>query len=104
MPRNPNKKQCTKPKCHNYAMRGRLLCRSHLDHELGPRGAGAPTGNPNALTDGFATLPLATWRRMLLQFVLKARPMILPTGCFMAGFYLKSKNVLIVFHIVAFHV
>jgi hypothetical protein len=59
MPRNPNKKQCTKPKCHNYAMRGRLMCRSHLDHELGPRGAGAPTGNLNALTDGFATLPLA---------------------------------------------
>jgi hypothetical protein len=58
MPRNPNKKQCTKPKCHNYAMRGRLMCRSHLDHELGPRGAGAPMGNLNALTDGFATLPL----------------------------------------------
>ncbi len=58
MPRNPHKKPCTQPKCRNYAMRGRLTCRSHLDHELGPRGAGAPIGNLNALTEGFTTLPL----------------------------------------------
>jgi hypothetical protein len=49
MPRNPDKKQCSKPNCHSFAMRGRDLCRSHLDPVLGPRGAGAPKGNLNAL-------------------------------------------------------
>jgi len=49
MPRNPNKKQCRKPNCHSFAMRGRDLCRSHLDPVLGPRGAGAPKGNLNSL-------------------------------------------------------
>jgi len=29
-------------------MRDSILCRSHRDHELGPRGAGAPYGNLNA--------------------------------------------------------
>jgi len=30
-------------------MRGRDLCRAHLDSELGPRGVGAPKGNLNSL-------------------------------------------------------
>ncbi|HSG18172.1 MAG TPA: hypothetical protein VLE70_17890 [Anaerolineae bacterium] len=33
-------------------MRGRVHCRPHLDHELGPRGAGAPRGNLNAFKTG----------------------------------------------------
>jgi hypothetical protein len=49
MPRNPDKKQCSKLNCRSYAMRGRDLCRSHLDPVLGPRGAGAPRGNLNSL-------------------------------------------------------
>jgi hypothetical protein len=39
-------------------MRGAEHCRSHRDHELGPRGAGAPKGNLNALKTGeYATMP-----------------------------------------------
>ena len=39
-------------------MRGAVHCRSHRDHELGPRGAGAPKGNLNALKTGkYATMP-----------------------------------------------
>ena len=52
MPRNPDKKQCARPNCHSFAMHRRHLCRSHLDPELGPRGAGAPKGNLNALKKG----------------------------------------------------
>lgn len=48
MPRNPNKRRCQQFGCHNWAMRDSTLCRSHRDHELGPRGAGAPYGNINA--------------------------------------------------------
>ena len=58
MPRNPNKRRCTFPKCRAWAMRGHHFCRSHRDHELGPRGAGAPKGNLNAFKTGeYATLP-----------------------------------------------
>ena len=49
MPRNPDKKQCNKPNCRNYAMRGRDLCRSHFAPESGPRRGGAPKGNLNSL-------------------------------------------------------
>jgi hypothetical protein len=52
MPRNPNKRRCQTPACRNWAMRGRVHCRPHLDHELGPRGAGAPRGNLNAFKTG----------------------------------------------------
>ena len=55
MPRNPDKKQCSKPNCHSFAMRGRDLCRSHLDPVLGPRGAGAPRGNLNSLKNATAS-------------------------------------------------
>lgn len=76
MPRNPDKQRCSVPGCSNWAMRldpagsggqprpdrqaegipsaerlGRL-CRSHSDALLGPRGAGAPRGNLNALSRG----------------------------------------------------
>ncbi len=54
MPRNPDKKPCTHPNCRSFAMRGRRLCRSHLDPVLGPRGAGAPKGNLNSLKGGSA--------------------------------------------------
>ncbi|MGD2079344.1 MAG: hypothetical protein PVH18_13250 [Chloroflexota bacterium] len=48
MPRNPNKRRCQKSGCRNWAMRDSILCRPHRDHELGPRGGGAPPGNLNA--------------------------------------------------------
>ena len=58
MPRNPNKTHCTYPGCRNWAMRGHTLCRAHRDAELGPRGAGAPAGNLNALKHGRHAHPL----------------------------------------------
>lgn len=56
--RNPDKKRCTAltasgNPCRNYAMPGSAKCRSHRDHELAPRGAGAPAGNQNRRTHGF---------------------------------------------------
>jgi hypothetical protein len=52
MPRNPNKRHCQTPVCRNWAMRSHVHCRPHLDHLLGPRGAGAPRGNLNACKTG----------------------------------------------------
>jgi hypothetical protein len=52
MARNPNKARCQVPGCRNWAMRGHTHCRSHRDAELGPRGAGAPAANLNALKTG----------------------------------------------------
>ena len=49
MPRNPSKKKCQIPGCRNWAMRGHNHCRPHLDQFLGPRGAGAPENNVNAV-------------------------------------------------------
>lgn len=49
MPRNPNKGRCQIPRCKAWAMRDHTHCRPHRDLELGPRGAGAPKGNLNAL-------------------------------------------------------
>ena len=40
-------------------MRGHTLCRVHRDPELGPRGAGAPPGNLNALRHGARSHPLS---------------------------------------------
>jgi len=59
MPRNPRKIRCRLPGCRSWAMRGRDLCRSHLDHELGPRGGGAPQRNLNALKTAAHARPLA---------------------------------------------
>jgi hypothetical protein len=39
-------------------MRGETRCRAHRDDELGPRGAGAPPGNLNALKHGRHSRPL----------------------------------------------
>ncbi len=60
MPRNPLKTHCQVPGCGNWAMRGHTHCRSHRDSELGPRGAGAPRGNLNALRTGRHTHPLTS--------------------------------------------
>ena len=49
MSKNPNKQLCQTPNCRAWAMRHHNHCRSHRDQELGPRGAGAPKGNFNAL-------------------------------------------------------
>jgi hypothetical protein len=40
-------------------MRGHTRCRPHRDPELGPRGAGAPSGNLNALRTGQHAYPLS---------------------------------------------
>ena len=58
MPRNPDKKPCPYPACRAWAMRDRDYCRSHLDHVLGPRRAGAPIGNVNALKSGKYARPI----------------------------------------------
>jgi len=59
MPRNPDKKRCRQPNCRNYAMRGRKLCRVHLNR-LVPSPDEAPSlregtspGESNPLTQGF---------------------------------------------------
>jgi len=52
MPRNLHKTACQVPGCRAWAMRGHTRCRAHRDAELGPRGAGAPPGNLNALKHG----------------------------------------------------
>jgi hypothetical protein len=58
MPRNPNATRCAVPNCKSWAMRGQARCRAHRDAELGPRGAGAPSGNLNALSHGAYSRPL----------------------------------------------
>jgi hypothetical protein len=58
MPRNPDKTRCTVPGCRAWAMHGHTRCRAHLDAELGPRGAGAPLHNLNALKHGQHSDPL----------------------------------------------
>jgi hypothetical protein len=58
MPRNPHKTRCQVPGCRNWAMRDHTHCRSHRDAELGPRGAGAPCHNLNALRTGHDAHPL----------------------------------------------
>jgi hypothetical protein len=59
-------------------MRGRARCRPHLDAELGPRGAGAPSGNLNALRHGAVARPLPApdFERLLAAVV--ERPDDLP--------------------------
>ncbi len=59
MSRNPHKTRCQVPGCRNWAMRGHTHCRSHRDRELGPRHAGAPSGNLNALRTGHHAHPLS---------------------------------------------
>ena len=58
MPRNLNKTPCHVPGCRSWAMRGHTHCRAHRDDELGPRGAGPPSGNLNALKHGHHAQPL----------------------------------------------
>jgi hypothetical protein len=58
MPRNPDKTHCQVPGCRAWAMRGHTRCRAHRDAELGPRSAGAPRGNLNALKHGHYSHPL----------------------------------------------
>ncbi|UCC63907.1 MAG: hypothetical protein JSV36_02270 [Anaerolineae bacterium] len=60
MPRNPNATRCTVPGCKAWAMRGHSRCRAHRDAELGPRGAGAPPANLNALRHGAHSHPLSS--------------------------------------------
>ena len=58
MPRNPHKTHCQVPGCRAWAMHDYTCCRAHRDAELGPRGAGAPPANLNALKHGHYSHPL----------------------------------------------
>jgi hypothetical protein len=73
MSRNPHKTRCQVPGCRNWAMRGHTHCRPHLDAVLGPRGAGAPPGNLNALRTGHHAQPLSPDELdQLVQAILRA--------------------------------
>jgi hypothetical protein len=78
MPRNPLKQRCQMPNCRSWAMRGRRHCRAHLDHRLGPRGAGAPQGNSNALKSGRYAGPLSPAELQSLAHRLTEEPESLP--------------------------
>ena len=73
MPRNRTKTRCQVPKCRSWAMRGHTHCRAHRDDELGPRGAGAPPRNLNALKTGdhLQPLPLPELLDLAYQIVLQ---------------------------------
>ena len=60
MSRNPHKTHCQVPGCRAWAMRSHTHCRPHRDAELGPRGAGPPSGNLNALRSGHHAHPLSS--------------------------------------------
>jgi hypothetical protein len=79
MPRNPNKTHCQAPGCHNWAMRAHTHCRSHRDAELGPRGAGAPPGNLNALKTGQDAHPLSRSGLRTLAQQIASDPQQLPS-------------------------
>lgn len=66
MPKNPNKTRCQVPDCRAWAMRGHTRCRSHRDHELGLRSAGAPPRNLNAIKHGGYSFVLPSEQRLLL--------------------------------------
>ena len=74
MPRNPNKTRCIVPGCNAWTMRGRTRCRPHLDDVLGPRGAGVPKGNLNALRHGRYSQPLISSKLERLVAEIIAHP------------------------------
>ena len=78
MPRNPDKARCIVPGCRNWAMRGHDRCRPHRDAERGPRGAGAPLANLNALRTGEHSQPLSLPERKQLIAAIMADPDALP--------------------------
>ena len=84
MPRNPLKALCQIPGCCSWAMRGSLRCRTdvliraHRDGELGPRAAGAPMGNLNALQHGEYLNPLSAQEVESLAGRMLDRPDELP--------------------------
>lgn len=73
MPRNHTKTRCQIPNCRSWAMHGHTHCRAHRDAELGPRGAGAPLRNLNALKTGdyLQPLPLPELLDLAHQIVLQ---------------------------------
>ena len=78
MPRNADKKHCQIPGCTSWAMRGQNLCRSHRDQELGPRAAGAPKGNFNAVKVGDYANPLSKSELHQLAYHIAQQPDHLP--------------------------
>ena len=63
-------------------MRGRTHCRTHSDRELGPRNAGAPQSNLNALKEGQHAhpLPRPDLRVLALQIVQEPNDLPLHIG------------------------
>jgi hypothetical protein len=59
-------------------MREHRHCRAHLDHRLGPRGAGAPKGNFNALKSGRYADPLSPTELKSLAYQIAEEPDSLP--------------------------
>ena len=80
MARNPNKKRCQIPNCRSWAMRDQSHCRSHLDPQLGPRHAGAPKGNFNALKSGRYANPLTADELQTLAHQLSGQPDSMPNN------------------------
>jgi len=78
MSRNPHKTHCHVPTCRAWAMRGHTYCRAHRDPELGPRPAGAPCGNLNALRHGHFSHPLPPPDLEHLASLLVEQPADLP--------------------------
>jgi len=74
MPRNPKKTRCQVSYCRAWAMRGHTRCRSHRDHELGPRNAGAPPRNLNAIKHGGYSFVLPSEQRLLLAEQILRQP------------------------------
>ena len=78
MPRNANKRRCQVPGCRSWAMRNHTHCRPHRDLELGPRGAGAPPGNLNAVRTGQHAHPISPDQRDRLVQAILSMPEQLP--------------------------
>ena len=68
-------------------MRNHDHCRTHRDAELGPRGAGPPLGNLNALKHGTQSHPLSAPELERLVAAAVAQPQDLP---FQVGLALRS--------------
>lgn len=90
MPRNLNKRLCQTPGCRAFAMHQlpdgtpANHCRSHLDHLLGPRTAGAPKGNLNAVKTGRYANPLSKKELQTIAHTITEDPQQTPAVIFEA--------------------
>jgi hypothetical protein len=91
MPRNHDKIRCSVPGCRAWAMRGHTRCRAHRDREMGPRGAGAPPRNLNALKTGQNAHPLSQVDLRALARHIARRPDQLPYHVGLAAHSLQAR-------------